>query len=159
MQLSSLFTLIPLSIIIIYIILLVRSRKKNKITRENSTAMQAVLLCFRRQRWKGGSGRHITSNAKARIDPGIPNLHKYGHLIPTRGGGMYGVRNGRKHRPVVVANINGEDWLLVSRFRNARLTTADLGKQVSILYRGRTFIFNDDESLANAGKTRHILGV
>ena len=151
--------IISLSIIVVPLLVITIAGKRNKMTRENSLALQAELFCFRYQRKKSG---YIPSNARAMVDSNIPNLHKYGHLIPNHDGGIYSSqRRGRRYRPIAVVNVNGENRLVPSRIRYKGLKTADLGKQISILYRktafSEYFIFNDDESLSEVSKMKHIL--
>ena len=80
-------------------------------------------------------------------------------FLPRNATNRYMSVNDNRCFPIVILNINGVTYLASGRM-NPRLTTQDLGKKVSILYReyshDYSFIINDEQSLAdeNAGRRR-----
>ena len=148
----------PVAIIIIItgLVVMKGAKKRHRITRENSVAMEALLFCFVFQRYiSAGKGRRSASvsTGKSKVDNDIPRLSKYEHLIPKRNGCNYTINNWGRSVPAVIVNINGETRLVAGR-RNSRLRTEDLGKMVNILFQESgyagmsTFIINDEQSLA-----------
>ncbi|MCL2425325.1 MAG: hypothetical protein FWD05_03200 [Oscillospiraceae bacterium] len=135
------YLIIP--IIIVFVILFVIIMKRvTKISKDNSIPMEAVLFCF------VSRGRSDRSLSKSRISRDIPNLDKFGHLIPKRGGRIYSHRNKYAYVPAVVVTVNGETRLVISIGNSdRRLSEQDLGKTVNILYRRvggyQTFVIKD----------------
>jgi len=127
----------------------IRRRKESKITRENSTPMEAELFCFVSPSQSAGGVMPFRHPDFHRI----PNMDKYRHMITEWDTNMYSVNNGRWSLPVVILNIYGEDFLAYGH-RNERLRTEDLGRRVRILYREYekgflqySFILDDEQSL------------
>jgi len=147
------YVFLPAFVLIVITMFMIskRSRRKHKITRENSVPMETELFCFAYRRRIGPSSHHA-SDGRSLIDERIPNLDRYGHLLLKRGGNVYRSINNRHCYPLVVINIDGEAYLVYGR-KNKRLKTEDLGKKVSILFRkydvGHSFIINDEQSLAD----------
>jgi len=147
------YVLMPAFVLIVIVAFIIskKSRKKRKITRENSVPMEAELFCFAYRRRIGPRSPHASTGTSL-IDECIPNLDSYRHLLMKRGGNLYRSINTRHCYPLVVINIDGEAYLVYGR-KNKRLKTEDLGKKVSILFReydvGHSFIINDEQSLAD----------
>jgi len=123
------YLIIP--IIIVFVILFVIIMKRvTKISKDNGIPMEAVLFCF------VSRGRSDRSLSRPRISGDIPDLDKFGHLLPKRGGRIYSHKNKFSYVPAVVVTIGGETKLLISiGSSDRRLSEQDLGKTVNILYR------------------------